>query len=263
MSVSHFTDESLLSELEKLDVVKQRTESNREAALIKKLPKLTVLEKIMPYLQLSEINSLALACRSLKALIHGPVGFKLVAKTRVFDSIKFIKTDVIDKINIVVTEIRPECDSLRIKTPPSISRVERAPQNNHSEPHSRDELIIHSSRIQLDSQNRTPTKRANTFDLQHKVDDAEIADLKLENEELKELLKEHKTIISDLNLKYQNLLAEKEKELIRMYRENNELRAHRKILAQEIINLRDSLGKSELEKIRFFDCLISVNKAIE
>jgi hypothetical protein len=263
MSTVHFTDESIFTELEKLGVVKQRTDGNRETALIKKLPKLMIFERIIPFLAISDVNNLAMSCRTLKALVYGPAGLKLITKTRTFESVQFVKNQVIDKIQVIVTEVRPDNENNKIKTPPTISRAERIQHNSYSGPHSRDEPIVQTARSQLDSQNRTPIKRATTFDLQPKADDAELIEIRRENEELKESIKEHKTIIYDLNLKYQNLLAEKEKELIRMYGENNELRAHRKLLAQEVVNLRDSLGKSENEKLKFFDCLISVNKAIE
>ncbi len=63
-------------------------------------------------------------------------------------------------------------------------------------------------------------------------------------------------------MRYHSLLQEKEKEIEKVKEERERIASHRKVLASEVLNLREILNKSEGEKLQFFESLVNINKAL-
>lgn len=72
---------------------------------------------------------------------------------------------------------------------------------------------------------------------------------------------DHKDSIKELNLKYQNLIMEHETKSKNLERKNEEHQCHKKVLAQEILKLRQENEKLEADKSKYYDALIRIKSS--
>ena len=258
-----------------------RKDKNKNCGIIKKISLLILFEKIFIYLDLKDINNFSLSCKTLKNSIYSTYGFYLICSTKIQHNLKYIKKEVVDKISIILKEV--DRDDIKNKKSGiiknSLSKIIDLPESHKEEKISSSFFsyfnnTVEKQKMEKDSETIKILKKYLDDQLKHfstSLKKTETKNMKLqeivensrlENSELLEVITEHKQTIKDLNMRYHQLLLDKEKEILSVKKENVLLKNHRVVLAQEIVNLRETLGKSENEKLQFFESLISINKAL-
>lgn len=233
----------------------EKSEKNKKNKFVVDFPKLNLFSKVFLYISFDDINRLAITCKPLKSIIYSPYGLKMISKARIQDNLNFVKTSVLDKVNVIIKEIGNEENQQSEK---DNSRNNKSDKNLQNEIESLKSLKSHlDEKIKLASRNLILSENAKNYLM------VENSELKLQNAELNEVVMEHKETLKDLNKQYQNLLVAKQKEINDLTGKNEELKIHRKMLADEIVSLRDMLGRSEGEKVKFFNCLVSINKLVD
>lgn len=257
-----------------------KKEKNKNCSIIKKISLLILFEKIFIYLDLKDINNFSLSCKTLKNSIYSTYGFYLICSTKIQCNLKYIKKEVVDKISIILKEVDKEeiknkktgiiRNSLsKIIDLPETQKVEKIStsffsyfNNSENTKTEQDSETIKILKKYLDDQLKHFSTSLKKMEIKNMKFQEIVENNKIENSELLEVIDEHKQTIKDLNMRYHQLLLDKEKEILKVRKENGVLRSHRGVLAREIVNLRETLGKSESEKLQFFESLISINKAL-
>ena len=244
---------TLEEKINELKCIITKTEKNKENNFINRFPKLVLFEHLFLFVDFDDINRLAATCKSLKSVIFSPFGLKMISKSKIQDNLSFIKTNVLDKVNVVIKEIGNDKPITTQK-----EETNKSDKNLQSEVES-----LRTLKKYLDEKMKLVSKSLAVSENSKNQLMVENNDLKMQNINLNEVVMEHKDTLKDLNKRYQTLLIEKQKEINELTGKVEELKIHRKMLADEIVSLRDMLGKSEGEKLKFFNCLVSINKLVD
>lgn len=232
-----------------------KSENNKSSSFISNFPKLVMFEKLFLFLEYDEINRIASTCRNIRTTIFSSYGIKLISHCKLQDNLFFVKSNIIDKINIVIKEIQVKShDNSKQQTQLDALKDAKTSQV--------DAEAFNTLKKYVDEKSKDMEKQIEASEISKQQISIELEELRAQNSELNEVVNEHKQTLRDLNMRYQNLLIEKQKEVNEFVSQNEDLKAHRKLLAEEVISLRDMLERSEKEKLKFFDCLVSINKVI-
>lgn len=247
------TEISLEKQLILLTQLSKYSKDNFSKHILKKLPKLIMFEHIFSFLTIDEINVFAISCRSLKSIIHSSFGFKLIYTSKTNEKMGIVKTQIIDKINITLNEIK----------------VTGKNQNDHeikkailNEQINFDKEILGDLNQQLTLQNKTFNKNVQIYEKKNKNLNEEIEKLKEENLHLIDENLELKINVKDINLRYKVILNKRENELDEKNRNIETLLGQRKILAVEVVKLQELIEKIELEKMKYCEALIAIQDVV-
>jgi hypothetical protein len=164
-----------------------------------------------------------------------------------------VKTEIIDKINVTLTELRtahhPHLDPKDLSAP---KLIESTPEKD----------ILDDLTQQLAGQAKALGKNGLAAEKRHTALLEEVEALRVENLRLIDQEIELKFNVKDINVRYKEIVTEKDAQLQAKDRQIQELLGQRKALAEEVLSLKSAGVDAEAERLRFLMGLKAIGEVL-